>query len=152
VAIVAKLRDFHEGDQERVRRLILDGLADHWGTIDDALNPDLDDIAVSYAPGRTIVAETDGELVGTGTLMPVEPSVAEILRMSVHASFRRRGIGRALVNELVQTALGWGARKVVLETSSSWTDVVSFYVACGFTITGTQDGRFGEDTWFELPL
>jgi ribosomal protein S18 acetylase RimI-like enzyme len=84
--------------------------------------------------------------------MPVETGVAEILRMSVDASFRRRRVGRALVDELVETARTWGLRKVVLETSSSWTEVVRFYASCGFTTTGTRNGDFGEDTWFELRL
>lgn len=146
------LRDFQRQDQDEVRRLILQGLRDHWGAIDESLNPDLDDIAASYDSGRTIVAERSGGLVGTGTVLPVAPAVAEIRRMSVHASFRRRGVGRAITRELVETARRWSAKKVVLETSSTWTDVVQFYVASGFTITGTRPGEFGDDTWFEFLL
>lgn len=146
------LRNFQRQDQEPVRRLILEGLGDHWGAIDETLNPDLDDIATTYAKGRTIVAELSGELIGTGTLLPVEPAVAEIRRMSVQASFRRRGVGRALVDELVETARRWSVQKVVLETSSSWTEVVGFYIASEFTVTGARAGEFGDDTWFELLL
>lgn len=146
------LRDFEPEDQNRVRRLILDGLGEHWGEIDESLNRDLDDIAATYVAGRTIVAELNGELIGTATVLPFDRSAAAIVRMSVDALFRQSGIGRALVEELVGTARAWSATRVVLETSSNWTDVVAFYVACGFTITGKRDGDFGEDTWFEMQL
>ncbi|HEY3725020.1 MAG TPA: hypothetical protein VGN59_16840 [Acidimicrobiia bacterium] len=32
---------FAPGDQGAVRALILEGLAEHWGTLDPSLNPDL---------------------------------------------------------------------------------------------------------------
>lgn len=146
------VRDFQPSDHDEVRRLILAGLHDHWGTLDGSLNDDLDDIAASYADGRIVVAECSGEIVGTGTVLPIAPAVAEIRRMSVASSSRRQGIGRAIAHELVETARHWSAEKVVLETTSAWTEVVDFYVSCGFTITGIYSGEFGDDTWFELAL
>lgn len=147
-----QLRDFERRDQDATRRLILEGLRDHWGSIDEALNPDLDDIAASYAAGRTVVALCSGELIGTGTLLPVSPAAAEIRRMSVHAASRRKGVGRAIAHELIDTARRWSLERVILETSSAWTEIVEFYSALGFEITGTRTGDFGEDTWFELTL
>lgn len=43
--------DFEAADQVEVRSLILDGLSDHWGRVDETLNRDLDDIAASYGRG-----------------------------------------------------------------------------------------------------
>ena len=57
------VRDFTAGDQAEVRELVLQGLGDHWGTIEAWRNPDLDDIAASYAGGRTVVVEHDGVIV-----------------------------------------------------------------------------------------
>lgn len=147
-----QLRDFEHRDQGATRQLILDGLRDHWGSIDESLNPDLDDIAASYAAGRTIVAVRSGGLIGTGSLLPISPAVAEIRRMSVRAAFRRRGVGRAIARELIDTARHWLCERVILETSSAWAEVSEFYVALGFDITGTRCGEFGRDTWFELAL
>lgn len=98
------VRDFDAGDQDRVRQLILGGLGEHWGEVDESLNSDLDDIAATYASGRTVVAEQHGELIGTGTVVPGEGTTAEIVRMSVATSFRRSGVGRVLVEELIRTA------------------------------------------------
>lgn len=146
------LRTFRPADQAAVRRLILDGLEEHWGTIDETLNPDLDDLAAAYPDGRTVLAERDGRLVAAGTVVRRGPDVAEILRMSVTTSQRRTGVGRRVLEELVGTARAWSMDRVVLETNSDWTAAVAFYLACGFVVTGTTDGGFGEETWFERRL
>jgi putative acetyltransferase len=143
---------FVASDQDEVRELILQGLGDHWGVVETWRNPDLDDIAASYGSGRTLVARDVHGVVGTGTVMPRDMFAAEIVRMSVRSSTRRSGVGRALVGQLVETAREWGVRRVVLETSSSWTDVVAFYLSCGFVITHTDVQQYGENTWFEMTL
>lgn len=144
-----RLRDFQRGDQLAVRSLVLAGLREHWGAIDETLNPDLDDIAESYSDGRTLVVEVEGSLVGTGTVVRRGEGIAEIVRMSVHSDYRCLGIGRRIVDELLRTAAKWNASTVVLETSSHWDDVVAFYSRCGFQVTHHADGIFGRDTWFE---
>jgi GNAT superfamily N-acetyltransferase len=135
-----------------VRQLILDGLGEHWGEIDESLNTDLNDIASGHGNGRTVVAELNQELIGTGTVVPREHGASEIVRMSVAPSLRRSRVGRTIVDELIRTARSWSCTRVILETSSDWTDVVAFYLACGFEITGELDGEFGKDTWFEMQL
>jgi len=144
--------NFKADDQAKVRTLILEGLSDHWGTIDETLNSDLDDIAASYGHGRTVVVRVGDEIVGTGTIVPRDGGGAEIIRMSVARNQRRNGVGRGIVSTLLDTARVWGSRSVVLETTSKWDDVVAFYVSCGFRITHTEQGAFGEDTWFEMRL
>ncbi len=47
---------FRTNDQGAVRELILDGLEEHWGTLDPLLNSDLEDIEASYAHGSVLVA------------------------------------------------------------------------------------------------
>jgi GNAT superfamily N-acetyltransferase len=152
VPTVVNIRTFTAADQHTVRSLVLSGLADHWGEVDPTLNTDLDDIAAAYAHGCTLVAEVDGEVVGTGTVVPRDAHTAELVRMSVAADRRGAGIGRRLVEALVSCAAAWGATRVVLETTATWHDTVAFYRSCGFTITHYDDGRFGRDAWFERVL
>lgn len=146
------LSDFEAEDQGAVKSLILAGLADHWGTVDEKLNPDLDDIAASHENGRVIVVRLDGVIVATGTIVPSGPAAAEIRRMSVRASCRRTGIGRLIVEELLTTARLWGAADVLLETTAHWDDVVAFYLSCGFKVTHEETGPFGIDMWFRRQL
>lgn len=102
---------FRPGDQDVVRSLILEGLGEHWGHIDESLNLDLADIASTYGHGRTAVVRLAGEVVATGTVVPRDESTAEILRMSVAADHRRFGLGRLVVEELVKI-LGTAFEKI----------------------------------------
>ena len=144
--------DFAAADQAEVRDLVLQGLGDHWGTIEAWRNPDLDDIAASYATGRTIVGRDSEGVIATGTVIPRDMFTAQIVRMSVRGSARRTGVGRRVVEQLVDTARRWGIRALIVETGTAWTEVVAFYISCGFSITHTEEGQFGQNTWFEMRL
>lgn len=129
-----RLRPFAAADQDGVRRLILAGLGEHFGAVDERLNPDLDDIWAGYVrPGHlVVVAEIGDELVGTGTLISERPGVGRLVRMSVSSRHRRHGIGRALVAHLVERARERGYRRLLIETNDDWHDAIGLYQACGF--------------------
>ncbi len=135
------IRPFSPADQTAARALILAGLQEHWGTLDPTLNPDLDDIARHYAHGVFLTAWQAGVLVGTGALIPEAPGVSRIVRMSVDRECRRGGIGRRILNRLIDHARAQGDRRIVLETTDTWQDAIAFYLRCGFHITGRGDGE-----------
>lgn len=136
------IRDFRSEDQAMVRTLVLAGLGDHFGTIDETMNPDLDDITAAYVAtgARVVVAEFDGAIVGTGTLVEAQPGVGRLVRMSVARGQRGRGIGRSLVHCLLDEARARGWRRVLVETTDDWQDAIGLYRACGFQTEGFRDG------------
>ena len=146
------LRPFAPGDQAALRRLVLDGLGDHWGTIDETLNPDLDDIAGWYGPrgGYTVVAcaGPDGEIVGAGTLYREDARTARLARMTVDKALRGQGLGRRLVAHLVEEARDRGYAAVVCETTETWQDAIGLYRRGGFAEIDRRDG----DIHFRLEL
>jgi GNAT superfamily N-acetyltransferase len=142
------LSTFEPGDREEVRTLILAGLGERWGVLDPAKNPDLDDIATSYAAAYFLVARVDGHVVGTGALVPRTAGTAEIVRMSVAAGLRKQGIGGQILRQLLQVAQEAGYHKVILETTATWHDAIRFYQKAGFCITHLQDG----DIYFSFDL
>lgn len=147
------IRDLLASDYPAVRNLILAGLEEHWGELDLNFNSDVNDLARAYPTGRTIVVENLKHLLlGTGTLVPRSDDTAEIVRMSVSRSARRTGVGRALVGELLDTARKWGKSEVVLETTSTWLEVVAFYQSCGFRFVREVQGSFGLETWLAISL
>ncbi len=146
--IPIKLKLFQPQDQETVRSLILDGLEEHWGYLDESKNPDLDDIARSYEKGIIFVAWFDGKIVGTGTFIPRSKTVVEIVRMSVLKELRGHGIGRQLLWELCQRAYQNGYKEAVLETTKTWQEVVDFYKGFGFQFMYDKD----KDAYFKLDL
>jgi ribosomal protein S18 acetylase RimI-like enzyme len=142
------IRPFRPADQSAAKALILEGLTERWGFRDPVKNPDLDDIAASYARGVFLVAELGERLVGTGAMLPGTEGTAEICRMSVARARRRQGIGGAILGRLVENARAAGYRKLILETTSTWEDAVAFYRKHGFRRTHVREG----DTYFVLEL
>jgi ribosomal protein S18 acetylase RimI-like enzyme len=136
-------RPFEPRDQAVTRRLVLAGLGDHFGVVDEAINPDLDDIEAHYVrPGhRFVLAERDGALVGTGALVQEAPGVGRLVRMSVARDLRGQGIGRALVAHLIAEARARGYHRIVVETNDDWWDAIGLYRACGFVEEDRRDGE-----------
>ena len=139
---------FHPDDQVAVKQLILAGLVEHWGFLDPTKNPDLENIAVSYAGATFLVARWGADIIGTGALVPHQAGTAEIVRMSVAQQHRRRGIGRRILDALIAQARAQGFQRIILETTATWQEVIEFYLRCGFRITHDKDG----DVYFLLEL
>ena len=134
------IRPFRRSDEAAARRLILDGLRERWGELDEAKNPDLDDIANSYADGRFLVACLRDEVIGTGALILEAAGVGRIVRMSVARSRRREGVGTRMLEALLEEARAGGYRRVVLETTATWEDAIAFYRWHGFRRVAVRDG------------
>ena len=134
-------RRFTAPDQDAVRSLVLQGLGEHFGCIDETMNPDMDDVNAHYIqPGHLfILAEVDGQLAGTGALKTVAPGVAQMVRVSVCAAQRRHGIGRAIVTQLVQSARQRQFERVLVETNNDWSDAIGLYRSCGFSEYARDD-------------
>jgi GNAT superfamily N-acetyltransferase len=152
-AMEIRVRDLGPDEADVVRDLVIAGLTERWGAVDPTLNADLADLAGAYPGSRTVVATAHGgTIVGTGTVTPRSTAEAEVLRMSVARHVRGTGVGRQILDELVDIARAWGAHRVVLETTATWSDAVAFYERCGFRRTHYAEGAFGCDLWFERLL
>lgn len=147
-----KIQYFKSEDQEAVKQLILAGLAEHWGELDLTLNPDLNDISTSYADATFLVAWFNNRIIGTGALVPRSDQVTEIVRMSVAAKMRRRGVGTKMLERICREAHALRFQSLILETNATWHKVIAFYQAFGFRITHRQEGKLGGIVYFSLDL
>ena len=81
-------------------------------------------VSADVATGRVVLlaAWCDGQLAGTVQLVlaqqPNAPHRAEVAKMLVDPAFQRRGIGRALMQRVEQTARGIGRSLLVLDTGA----------------------------------
>jgi GNAT superfamily N-acetyltransferase len=138
-----RVRRLQPEDQAAARELVLAGLEERWRSLDLAMNPDLDDIALAYAGATFLVAEhgPGGGPIGTGALVHEPEGVARIARMSVAAGERRRGVGSKILDGLLESARVAGYRRLVLETTETWADAIAFYERRGFREIGRCDGE-----------
>ncbi len=139
---------FQSEYQSEVKKLILAGLAEHWGTLDLTKNPDLHDIGFTYANAVFLVAWQNNKIIGTGALVPKSNDTAEIVRMSVSKDMRRKGVGRKILQRLCEQAKLNGYKRLVLETTETWHEVIEFYKQFGFQVTHLLD----DDVYFALDL
>ncbi len=136
------IRPFCATDQAAARRLIVAGLAEHFGYADEHANPDLDDIAASYpARGHVfLVAEAGDELIGTAGLLLGGPEVGRVVRVSVAREHRGQGIARALMTRLHEHAATMGLARLWVETNDDWMDAIGLYVSLGYREYARHDG------------
>lgn len=90
-------------------------------------------------PGVTFFSyRLGGELLGVAALREIDPAHAEIKSMHTAAAARRRGVARALLENILAVADSRGYRRVSLETGSqdAFGAARLLYASAGFTPCG----------------
>ena len=93
-----------------------------------------------------IAARLDRRVVGTAQLrlapLPNAPHRAEVAKVLVHRSARRRGVATALMHEIERLAREEGRTLLVLDTIAG-SDAVKLYTELGWTRVGEIPGYAG---------
>ena len=115
-----------------------------WGT-----HQTEEESARRFAAGRGLVAEFDGEYVGTVIARPPQPEsllflyrlpdVWSISQLAVAPQFKGRGLGRALHNAAEVLALANGAAILALDTATPAQALIAMYEAWGYRVVGNHD-------------
>ena len=82
--------------------------------------------------GRFYLVRYDGEVAGVGCLKNLGEDIAEIQRMYVPPHFRGKGLGRAIVNRLVEDARQIGYHRLKLESLEFLEAAHQLYRSVGF--------------------
>jgi ribosomal protein S18 acetylase RimI-like enzyme len=143
------VRLFRAGDQAAARALVEEGLGEHFGYVDRDANPDLIDIAASYAkaPNAFFVAEANGAVVGT-TGMIVQGDAGRLVRVAVASAYRRSGIASLMMSSVAGFARRARLAVLVVHTQPEWPDAMGFYKSHGFI----PYGRDPVDVYLHRPL
>jgi putative acetyltransferase len=97
------------------------------------------DVDALMDPAVTLVSfRVDGELLGVGALKQLDRQHAELKSMHTAAAARGRGIGRAILDHLIDVARARGCHRVSLETGSqpAFAPARSLYAQAGFRPCG----------------
>ena len=94
-------------------------------------------LAATQGVETTIVAEVAGQIAGFACLrlvpyMSGDEPYAELTDLFVAASFRRRGVGRALIERIERIARDGGATEVIILTGADNTAAQALYRGMGY--------------------
>ena len=109
-----------------------------------------------YAPprGRLFLAQEYEEIMGCIALRPLGPTTCEMKRLFVRPEYRARGLGRILVEALIEEARALGYTHMRLDTIADRMDrAVSLYRSVGFVeIPAYRENPVDSATFMELDL
>ena len=83
---------------------------------------------------HVVVAYLDGEVAGCGAFRSFDPGIAEIKRMFVSPTSRRRGIAAQILKELESWALEEQFKTCILETGFNQPEAIALYQKSGYTV------------------
>ncbi|MCI4645270.1 MAG: GNAT family N-acetyltransferase [Hyphomonadaceae bacterium] len=129
------VRDYRPGDQPAFKRLNLAWIEQLFDVEPSDLQQLDDPEGHILAPGgRVLLAELDGQTVGTVALIPAHdaPGRLELVKMSVDAGQRGKGIGRALMQAAIEAARQMGAAQIWLESNRKLDAARGLYASSGF--------------------
>jgi GNAT superfamily N-acetyltransferase len=82
--------------------------------------------------GRLLLAEYEGQVAGLACMRRIRENIGEIKRMYVRPEFRGKGIGRALLERLVDEAREIGYPRIRLDSARFMKEAHSLYRSTGF--------------------
>jgi ribosomal protein S18 acetylase RimI-like enzyme len=111
---------------------------------------------VLKAGGEIFIVERADATLGCCALLPLENQSWELAKMAVAKEHRGCGIGRRLLNHVVEYAKQRGAHKLCLKTSSLLQPAIHLYKSAGFQIVAEVNSRLSRnaraDVFMELIL
>lgn len=90
--------------------------------------------------GRLLLCYAGNGLAGIACLKHLTPSIGEIKRIYVRPGNRKFGLGRTLVNRLLQEAQNIGYQLVRLDSASFMKEAHQLYQSIGFKIIDAYEG------------
>jgi len=106
----------------------------------------------AHPAGAFLVGFHEDEPVCAGGIKPIAPDAAEIKRMYVVPSARRRGVARALLRALEDAARKRGYALVRLDTGPLQEGAMALYAAEGYIEIGNFNGNPIAAYWGEKRL
>jgi ribosomal-protein-alanine N-acetyltransferase len=93
---------------------------------------------------RSILGEINQRIVGY-VLFWLLPDGIDVHNLAVHREFRRRGIGRLLLQQVVIEARRRSSNRVTLEVRQTNVAAQKLYQSLGFTATGVRRGYYSDN-------
>ena len=120
---------------------------------DPSLDGDMDDLEYHYHDGFFgILKNPEKEIIGTFALYKLGPKTFEIRKMYLLPEYRSLGLGKWMLNFLIDKARTLGYEKLELKTASVLQAAIALYRKTGFDEVTSSDASPRCDRAFELYL
>ena len=130
------IRGAQPGDEAAVQELVFSVLGEYGLKPDpggtDADLKDLQAFYINRGGVFCVITDADGCIVGCGGLLPVGNGDVELRKMYVLPQARGKGIGRRLLEDLINTARKQGHARMLLDTASVLKEAIALYRNRGF--------------------
>jgi len=95
-----------------------------------------------YMPprGRLLLGDVNDALAGIACLKELTPEIGEIKRMYVRPGHRKQGMGRALINRLIEESSRIGYKRIRLDSARFMTEAHQLYRSIGFQEINAYEG------------
>ncbi len=90
--------------------------------------------------GRLLLGYIEENLAGIACLKALTPGIGEVKRMYVRPNHRKAGLGRALLNHLLEEARDIGYQLVRLDSARFMQEAHQLYRSCGFKEIAAYEG------------
>ena len=127
------IRPFRFGDEYAFRELNERWISQYF-RIEEADEKVLSDPVgtILHLGGQILFAEMGGRVVGCCALVPIGDREFELAKMAVDPEFQGKGIGRRLLQAVVEAGKEMGARRLYLETNHQLGPAIHLYGELGF--------------------
>ncbi|MGG7176866.1 ribosomal protein S18-alanine N-acetyltransferase [Clostridium paraputrificum] len=93
---------------------------------------------------KYLVAKADDRVIGFAGIWIIVDE-GHITNIAVHPDFRGQGIGRNLVEGLIEHSKNWGCYALTLEVRASNITAQNLYKKCGFTVDGIRKNYYKDN-------
>lgn len=130
---IAGFRPMQAGDLDRIMEIEPRIYSHPWsrGNFADSLN----------AGYSCWVYESDGEVIGYAVMMVVLDE-AHLLNISIATEYQGQGLGRTLLNHLIEVARRHGGTMMFLEVRPSNKNAIALYESMGFNEFSIRKGYY----------
>lgn len=135
--------DYSDDLKEHIKRLNYEWLTKYFKVEErDAIQLSDPKKHIIDKGGFIFYAKSEGEIIGTVSLLKVSDEVFELGKMGVKESFRGRGIGKILMDHALAFAQKKGIKELILFSAKKLKPAMRLYEKYGFKEVEFEPGHY----------
>ena len=109
------------------------------------------DIENSFIEFFCLITNND-QVIGTVALKKLDDNIAELKALYLDNMYRGQGLGKRLINAIIEEARTHGFKTIVLDSMKQYKEARKLYEKCGFTDCARYNDNTYADVFMKLEL